>query len=885
MELFDYLTPTTLILTPNRRLSAALLKRYNLERQSANESCWATLPILPFPSFIQQLWQTYSDTQIADLPTLLSSNQEQILWEEILRESAAGDYLLQLSTTAELARAAWNTLQLWNVDLQNQALATTEDSQIFLEWAQKFQHQCEQKNWLASSSVAALLVEKINTTEITPASRYVLTGFTELAPLYQTLLEACAARGSEIIHYQAEASANTISRLALRDEDTEIECMARWAKSLWDKNPDARVGCVFPRLEAIRAKVVKKFAAVFTEAGTYSLQTTRYPFNISAGKNLSLYPVINTALQLLKMPANNLPLGLFNHILQSPFVGVAESEMLARAQFTQELQRANLARISLKGILSNQYPRLNLTTSCPALALHLQNYAALKKNKKATQPVSQWIDIFMQQLNCLGWPGERSLNSEEYQVVDSWLKLLVEYSAFDKFLPAVNYNQALHYLSLLTAKKIFQPESPDAPIQILGLLEATEYPFDHLWVMGLDDTLWPPAPKPNPFIPQRLQKTLQMPHATAERELAYCQQLTEQLKRGAPQVMFSYPLHNEEAECRHSPIITSISEITIAELELADFTAPAQLLYASKKTEIISDETAPALTAAQSIRGGTSLFKLQAACPFKAFAELRLHARKIDEPTSGLSASERGDVLHKALEIFWLVIKDSVTLQQLNADALQIQLVAAIEEALLFLNAEALANLRYRGLEAARLLKILTAWMEIEKTRLPFKIHAIEQEHTITIAGLSLKVRIDRIDEVESGKKIIIDYKTGKTVTEKNWFGPRPEEPQLPLYCTLDPININGLLFAQINSEKMAFKGISQQDLGFKDIKPLEKNKYATALDWSDQIRQWHATLTHLAEDFIAGVACVDPKQRQETCRNCHLHALCRIDTTQEVLS
>jgi hypothetical protein len=39
----------------------------------------------------------------------------------------------------------------------------------------------------------------------------------------------------------------------------------------------------------------------------------------------------------------------------------------------------------------------------------------------------------------------------------------------------------------------------------------------------------------------------------------------------------------------------------------------------------------------------------------------------------------------------------------------------------------------------------------------------------------------------------------------------------------------------------------------------------------------WKTTLTRLAEDFVAGVAVVDPKKRNETCRYCAQTSLCRI--------
>jgi ATP-dependent helicase/nuclease subunit B len=879
MDLFDYLTPDTIVLTPNRRLSATFLKLHQQQQLSLEKTSWPTLAILPFPSWVQRLWQDYIDVTLEDAPALLTPNQEQIIWEDIISQSEQGGQLLQLSSTAELAKAAWGTLKQWRIDRADPGLQTTEDSRFFQAWAQRFQEKCEKQHWLDSNSVTQIVCEKIRAGVIAPPAHLLLLGFTEISPLYTDLLAACDTAGGKITHYIPAEKNRAAHRLGLKDEETEIRAMARWAKALWEKNPAQRIGCIFPRLEDLRDNVIKLFSEVFAEAGTYCLNYTRYPFNISAGKNLSTYPVIHSALRILNLRRENIPLPVINHLLLTPFIGFAESERLARAKFAMELTRANAAVISLSQLLnpSGQHRYLNLPQHCPALAALWDDFRALNIDKKPALLPSAWVDIFMRELTAFNWPGERSLNSHEYQVVDSWLKLLKEFSVFDNTLGKIDYPQALHYLTYLTTKKIFQPESPDAPIQILGMLEAAELPFDFIWVMGMDDTAWPPAPKPNPFIPQRLQKLKHMPHATAERELLYCQQLTAQLQRGAPVVIFSYAQLHDETELRPSPIISHLPEISLETLTLTAFETPAQRIYATKNCELLTDEIAPRIAAGETIRGGAAIFKLQAQCPFKAFAELRLHAKQIDPVTPGLRHTERGTLTHKAMEIVWNELVNSKTLQATDAAALQEIIKSAAESAIAHLNASALFPVRYRALESLRLQKIISAWMRHERQRPPFKVIAQELVTNANFSNIPIVLRIDRIDQLDDGGNIIIDYKTGKAVKEKKWFGDRPDEPQLPLYCVLDPEKTIGILFAQLNAEEMGFVGISAIDLEIKNVKPLEKSREADTADWHAQIRQWHTTLTQLADNFSNGHARVDPKYLVETCKNCHLHSLCRI--------
>ena len=61
------------------------------------------------------------------------------------------------------------------------------------------------------------------------------------------------------------------------------------------------------------------------------------------------------------------------------------------------------------------------------------------------------------------------------------------------------------------------PRSPDAPIQVLGVLESAGLEFDALWVSGLTDDVWPMHARPNPFIPPALQRRRGFPKRRRKR--------------------------------------------------------------------------------------------------------------------------------------------------------------------------------------------------------------------------------------------------------------------------------------------------------------------------------------------------------------------------------
>jgi probable DNA repair protein len=468
------------------------------------------------------------------------------------------------------------------------------------------------------------------------------------------------------------------------------------------------------------------------------------------------------------------------------------------------------------------------------------------------------------------------VNSEEYQVIQAWVELLNHAKTLTSVLPAQTYKKALHYLTRLTAKNIFQIQSPEAPIQILGLLEAADIPFQYLWVMGMDDLNWPPPARPNPFIPHTLQKKWQMPHATAERELIYCERLMQQFQHSAAHVIFSHSLKNKDAELRASALLQDIQEITLDDLALLPSFSPAEQVLQTKQLETLEDEVAPAITHFEGIRGGVSIFKQQAACPFKAFAEFRLHAKTLESPTLGLRPQDKGQLIHKTLELIWKKLQTQVNLIQLTNTELQELILNSVNQAMQLIASEKSLRPRYLALELRRLQQLIWDWLQLEIKRPDFKVLANEQEQKITIGNIPLTVRVDRIDELTDGMQLIIDYKTGKYNHIKSWFGSRPDEPQLPLYCISQPAQYHALAFAQIHRANMELIGMSANDCAFDSIKAIQEVRYTEVDSWALQIAEWQHTLEKLANDFCQGDAKVDPKEA-ETCHYCHLQALCRI--------
>ncbi|MEK7861728.1 MAG: hypothetical protein AAB295_00485, partial [Chloroflexota bacterium] len=87
-------------------------------------------------------------------------------------------------------------------------------------------------------------------------------------------------------------------------------------------------------------------------------------------------------------------------------------------------------------------------------------------------------------------------------------------AGLDAFTGALGYRDALARLARRAAETPFQPKRDPAPVQVMGLLEAVGLDFDHLWIAGLHDEIWPASPRPNPFLPALLQRRMRVPHAS-----------------------------------------------------------------------------------------------------------------------------------------------------------------------------------------------------------------------------------------------------------------------------------------------------------------------------------------------------------------------------------
>lgn len=804
-DLFTQLDPDTLILTANKRLANWLAYQYKDLQTSRNIYTWARLDALSLDAWLMRCFFELQTRAIGKPKIYLNPQQTFLLWQTIIKKQT-DDALLSINSTTTAAQQAWQLLQKYNIALDNPEILQNNDNCCWKNWTEIFTQTCQKNDWIDPCSLIKFITTQIH--NLNQPKRIILFGFLEITPAEQLLFDAL---NCEIINYKSRTHNQTIQRAALSNTEDELYAMANWAKQQKTNN----IGCIIPNLNEIYNDVKRIFSEVFTD-------DTKY--NISYGDKFSNEPMIYAALEILSLKPGKTHIDDIGYLLRSPFIGKFE-DLPKRAIFNFQLHQKNQTTFNL-----NQ--------------LDCDIFRPLQKIKfeKHLSPYS-WANIFNQQLKAVGWPGTRTLTNKEYKTVKRWHKLLEEFAALSLITNSFTYAQALSHLKRLASQTLFQTKKPYAKIQILGTLEATGLLFDDAWIMGLDDKAWPNNPKPNSFLPISLQKKYNMLRATTEREYYFARIMTNQFIHNTTNLIFSYSTQNQDGILQPSPLIKNFPIKENLESK------PKLKITQQQFTEIIDDQ-APTVKANEKLYASSEILEQQAACPFRAYIKYRLKANEIPEPHEGINSLERGSITHKALEIIWQKLKTQQNLIAMNENELKKLIDESINQSLKI-------ESEFAKLEQLRLQKLIFEWLQLEKTRSPFTVEKQEQKYSIKCGKLKLNVRVDRIDQINNNY-ILIDYKTGKT-SINDWFGDRPNKPQLPLYAAHIPHKINDIAFAQIFPGKLAFKNA------------------ATKTNWKEQLKSWEKITAQLANDFYTGNAIVDPKKPIDTCKFCELHTLCRI--------
>lgn len=875
------------VVTAGERLTRAVQWAYAEAQQTAGRQAWERPRVLSWPAFLEQLWSVHDEGGMPEARAsggflrLLSETQAESLWVSVVRTSGAASGLLQPRAAAQAAQEAWALCHAYRLDPAEFGQSGSADAGQFSAWAAAYRERCRREHWLEPARLPDQLAMGMRAGTLRVPGRVVFAGFHEWPPQLQDFLQALRAADCVAERLVAEvAPAENARRVACADQQQELRTAARWAAALLERNPALRIGIVVHDLAACGPQLKRELDDALCPSARLGAELER-PYNLSLGGPLSGAPVIHDALLLLQILAHDRPdFPALSQLLRSPFVRAAESEHSARLRLELHLRESG-ERISLHRLAALARTEHDL----PELTAALTGVLNWKQAHGKRLLPAAWARDFADALRLWGWPGERTHDSVEHQALDALRGILGELARLDVLAETQDMDGALAQLTRLAAQEIFQPAAPDTPLQVLGALEATELHFDHLWIAGWSDDAWPASPRPHPLIPVSVQRQHDMPHAGARREFEFAQRLTTHLLAAAPDVVVSAPQRDADRELRPSPLIVALPEIGADQLPQRTLPGYAQLLHAAAPLlETLDDSIGPALDAAQ-VRGGTNVLKSQAACAFQAFARYRLGAdQPLRVPSPGLDAAERGSLLHRVLYRLYGELTDQAAILGKDETAL----ASVIHDTVTAVLGEArgaqpeIFTPRFLALERERLSQLIRDWLAQERARASFSVVERELKRTVQIGPLQLHTRVDRIDRLADGSYAIIDYKTGDAKPAA-WQGERPDEPQLPCYAVTAAEDIAAVLFAVLRPGATAYRGLARVPGTAPGITGCDALKHPPddCASWPALLDLWRRVLTRLATEYAAGAAKVAPKDRNRTCRVCHLANLCRVDEIQ----
>ena len=857
------------ILTPGKRLAREI--GYSWTALCAESTPVILTPAIePVDGWLERRWREAVEEGQLPLQRWLTSHQETALWQSVVRSDLADNNDFSLThpgAAAQRAQSAWHRLAMHDGELLDDVwtyFQFDDDGQRFAEWVHQYRSRCQELQMVDRSEAYRQLCT-LTTGPAIDRDPVALFALPNIPPLTQRALNHLA--DVELVAPPRDERVIEVQAFTTRDD--ELAEIARWAHKQIAQ-AEGRIGVVLLDMTADRQRMEYFLRQEFD---CLDARYNDLPVNFSTGMSLAATPMYRDAIAILEWEVRDASRSEWLAILRSPYLDFG-LEPNARLNLTETLFRSGFKNISLSQVMhvvAREAPESELLTKLRKVRSD--------RTIRGVKNLLDWSEVIRERLALWKWPARSPLDSIEYQQHQRFELSLEALGELSAVLPHQSYESALTLWRGTLDRTTFQPETPHGSIQVLGPLEALGSCFEALWICGAQQNVFPRRTHVDPFLPASLQKKLIF-HDIDHQALAdEARSMLAVWSAQSPKTVLSFHQSDQGLPALPSPLLPT----EFVSVEPQWF--PPTSWKCDTAVERFPDED-PVPCLSSSWRGGANLIKDQAACPFRAFVKHRLRTSSLSEPVIGLSAADRGGLIHEALLRVWQSLGTSDALDVLDEPAIDEMSHSAVQSGMQRLESVCEArgfSLRERvgpacwQLEAEVCQSLVSEWLRLEQKRdLSFQVLEMEDDHTLDLDGLLLTLRPDRIDHYSDGRRVVIDYKS-RAPAKNKWLGSHPEEPQLPLYALLDQ-SIQGIAFGALTlSEPVKFVSMGDElGLGVRNEKSLEQQTNGLATDWRELVRHWHSGLHQLAAEFLAGNAAVTPTTG--ACQYCDLGAVCRIN-------
>ncbi len=847
----EVLTGGGTIVTATPRLARQIQLRHDQARLAAGARAWPTADVLPLDAWLRRAWEANAvGERLLGRLRLLAENESRLVWRRVLLRGGA--HRPDAGVIVPLVANGWRLCQSWGIRPQDLAAAAeSDDSRAFAGWVAAYAAELARRGWLDSGGLLTALGSDGTAARAAGESTLGFAGFEPWTPSLAALAAALEEAGASVHRSAPPARAGHCLVVSASDERDELARACRWAAGHATKDSGASVAIITPDLEQ-DAGQVRRTALGILAPGWQLREPRSRPVALAIGRSLVDYPVVACALGVLRLLTSDASFEEASLLLRSAYLVGAEAERGSRAGAELRLRRLPLERIRVPTLLRILGEDASMARGCWRQA---DGLAATERRRQ--RPPSEWAGHFTAWLMAAGWPGDRSLASEEYQAAEAWQHLLESFAGTDEVAGTLALGAALELLTQQARDRAFEPESPAGAIQVLTLREAEGQDFDALWVCGLTADEWPPPARPHPLIPLALQQAVGIPEAAPATLEAHTRRRFSRLLASAGELVLSWPAQWDETETLPSPLLAGLDGPGDEPGGTTQVLYPdRERIAASAALEECATDVAPALPSATAVPGGARVLALQAICPARAFVEIRLRGAALDPPARPLDLATRGRIVHRLFERLYRLPACSRGLGGPGTSELReafAGLVGGVLDEFLPAGDAFLDHLR--PLEEERLWALVLSLRELDKARPAFDV-VTEVERRVRVGLLELSVRLDRLDRLEDDGELVLDYKTGQFAFG-GWKRPRLPESQLPLYAVT--AGSRGLAVIQLRPGGGLLRGIGADGLDINGMKTAAQYFRDVSLDWPGALERWRVQLETLAGEFCAGDFRVNP--------------------------
>lgn len=848
-DILGHLAARGTLVVPSSQRAAAVRFAHARAALGRGERIWDSPDVLPWNAWLQR--EATRGPQRATRAWHLNPAEEWWLWREAVREACQDSGLLQPESLAAPVRNAAALLEEWGIALRS---APTEEAEVLLQARKLFGQRC--------AALGAVLPGVAALPAPLAAGAATLAGFDAIGPARQAALLARGAR----FHSAAAAAPARTEQWAAHDTEDELLGAALWVRAHLERDPAARLLILLPDLDQRSAALHSLLARCLTPEPLLRGENPEPLYAFEGGTPLAEVPLIRIALSVLRLATHTIDFDEFAALLRSPFLAAADR--IARARLELWLRERPIVpyNIAELEVLAEALP----AGAEQSVLRHWQR--ALSLPLRARESTGSWARQFATLLELCGWPGPPPLGSDAEQARARFVELLGELADLAPVSGSLSAEAAARLLAERAGSTGFEASREDAPVTVSAVLGDPLVRYAGIWVGGLSAEHWPAPPAPDPFIPTVLQRQAGLPRASVAGQRALAKQHLARWQACAGELILSWPRHDQDLELAPSPLLEGF-DTTPAPHAYAAIDPLTAFWRAQEPPRRLPEPATPIWPAIRPLPGGTRALELQSQCPFRAFAEQRLGARALPEPSPGLDVRSRGQLVHDALERLWQVLRNRATLASYTPAALQELIHESVAQAGAALQSEGAIppDVGLWRQELQRTADLIAQLLEQERAREEFIVEGLEQSVALTLGEAQLRLRLDRLDRFADGTVAVIDYKSGNAQRFEA-EAVRPQHPQLLAYAVAAGPALAAVASVHVQSSGIRWRGAADRAGRVPGLSGPKSGEAPLA----EQRTRWHERLSALAAEFLAGNAAVQPLDG--ACRYCHLPLLCRID-------